>query len=150
MLEDYTAISNAPNSPDLNGKYLGLISTDFIKVSDTLKEAAYQVKKRGFSDFPIFVTSQRPIEIGQKLIGVNELNENKWNYHASMMEEFVQRNLITSFVLKTGKTGGIEEMLWQGKSFMKGVYCYKGHVTHALIGKLFKKPVKDIQLLLMN
>jgi hypothetical protein len=94
MLEDYTAISNAPNSPDLNGKYLGLISTDFIKVSDTLKEAAYQVKKRGFSDFPIFVTSQRPIEIGQKLIGVNELNENKWNYHASMMEEFVQRNLI--------------------------------------------------------
>ena len=51
MLEDYTAISNAPNSPDLNGKYLGLISTDFIKVSDTLKEAAYQVKKRGFSDF---------------------------------------------------------------------------------------------------
>jgi alanine dehydrogenase len=59
-------------------------------------------------------------------------------------------NLITSFVLKTGKTGGIEEMLWQGKSFMKGVYCYKGHVTHPLIGKLFKKPVKDIQLLLMN
>ena len=38
MLEDYTAISNAPNSPDLNGKYLGLISTDFIKVSDTLKK----------------------------------------------------------------------------------------------------------------
>ena len=59
-------------------------------------------------------------------------------------------NLITSFVLKTGKTGGIEEMLWQGKSFMKGVYCYKGHVTHPFIGKLFKKPVKDIQLLLMN
>ena len=59
-------------------------------------------------------------------------------------------NLITSFVLKTGKTGGIEEMLWQGKSFMKGVYCYKGHVTHPFIGKLFKRPVKDIQLLLMN
>ena len=59
-------------------------------------------------------------------------------------------NLITSFVLKTGKTGGIEEMLWQGKSFMKGVYCYKGYVTHPIIGKLFKKTVKDIQLLLMN
>lgn len=59
-------------------------------------------------------------------------------------------NLITSFVLKTGKTGGIEEMLWQGKPFMKGVYCYKGHVTNSLIGKLFKKPVKDIQLLLIH
>jgi hypothetical protein len=86
MIEDYTALSNAPNSPDLNGKYLGLISSDFIKVADALKEASYQIKKRGFSDFPIFVTSQRPIEIGQKLIGVGELHENKWNYHASMME----------------------------------------------------------------
>jgi hypothetical protein len=73
---------------------LGLISSDFIKVADALKEASYQIKKRGFSDFPIFVTSQRPIEIGQKLIGVGELHENKWNYHASMMEEFVQRKLI--------------------------------------------------------
>ncbi|MEK6547787.1 MAG: hypothetical protein AABZ56_05680 [Bacteroidota bacterium] len=94
MIEDYTALSNAPNSPDLNGKYLGLISSDFILVSDALKEAAYQIKKRGFSDFPVFVCSQRPIEIGQMLIGVAELNGNKWNYHASMMEEFVQRKLI--------------------------------------------------------
>ncbi len=30
MLEDYQAISNAPNSPELNGKYLGIISTDFV------------------------------------------------------------------------------------------------------------------------
>jgi hypothetical protein len=95
MIEDYQAISNAPNSPDLNGKYLGLISTDFAIISESLKEAAYQIKKRGFSDFPIFVTSQRVIEIGQKLIGVGELNANKWNYHASMLEEFVQRNLIS-------------------------------------------------------
>ena len=94
MIEDYTALSNAPNSPELNGKYLGLISSDFVLVADTLKEAAYQIKKRGFSEFPIFVCSQRPIEIGQMLIGVGELNGNKWNYHASMMEEFVQRKLI--------------------------------------------------------
>jgi hypothetical protein len=96
MIEDYQAISNAPNSPDLNGKYLGLISADFAIVAESLKEASYQIKKRGFSDFPIFVSSQRPIEIGQKLIGVGELNSNKWNYHASMLEEFVQRNLISS------------------------------------------------------
>jgi hypothetical protein len=96
MIEDYQAISNAPNSPDLNGKYLGLISADFAIVAESLKEASYQIKKRGFSDFPIFVSSQRPIEIGQKLIGVGELNSNKWNYHASILEEFVQRNLISS------------------------------------------------------
>ncbi|MDF0692946.1 hypothetical protein [Aquirufa ecclesiirivi] len=94
MIEDYQALSNAPNSPDLNGKYLGLISSDFILVSELLKEASYQIKKRGFSDFPIFVTSQRPIEIGQKLIGINEMNGNKWNYHASTLEEFLQRGLV--------------------------------------------------------
>lgn len=59
-------------------------------------------------------------------------------------------NLITSFLLKAGKTGGVEEMLWQGKSFMKGVYCFKGYVTHLLVGKLNQKPVKDIQLLLLS
>ncbi|CAM4349069.1 hypothetical protein EWU23_13075 [Cytophagaceae bacterium 50C-KIRBA] len=95
MIEDYQALSNAPNSPDLNGKYLGLISSDFILVSELLKEASYQIKKRGFSDFPVFVTSQRPIEIGQKLIGVNEMNGNKWNYHASTLEEFLQRGLVS-------------------------------------------------------
>lgn len=59
-------------------------------------------------------------------------------------------NLLTSFVLKTGKTGGLEEMLWQGKSFMKGIYCYKGHVTQKNMGRLFQKTVKDIQLLLLS
>lgn len=59
-------------------------------------------------------------------------------------------NLITSFLLKAGKTGGVEEMLWQGKSFMKGVYAYKGYITHLMIGKLFHKAVKDIQLLLLS
>jgi alanine dehydrogenase len=59
-------------------------------------------------------------------------------------------NLLASFVLKAGKKGGLDEMLWQGKSFMKGIYCYKGHVTQKNIGRLFHKPVKDIQLLLLN
>jgi hypothetical protein len=36
------------NDPELNGKYLGTISEDFIKVADTLKEASYQIRKGGF------------------------------------------------------------------------------------------------------
>lgn len=59
-------------------------------------------------------------------------------------------NLLTSFILKSGKTGGVEEMLWQGKSFMKGVYTYKGFVTNAIVGKKFNKPVKEVQLLLLS
>ena len=42
------------NDPTLNGKYLGSITQDFVIVSDTLKEAAYQVRKQGFSEYPIF------------------------------------------------------------------------------------------------
>jgi len=59
-------------------------------------------------------------------------------------------NLLTSFILKSGKTGGVEEMLWQGKSFMKGVYVYKGFVTNPIVGKKFNKPVKEVQLLLLS
>jgi alanine dehydrogenase len=59
-------------------------------------------------------------------------------------------NLLTSFILKSGKTGGVEEMLWQGKSFMKGVYVYKGFVTNSIVGKKFNKPVKEVQLLLLS
>ncbi|MES2516752.1 MAG: hypothetical protein V4585_01520 [Bacteroidota bacterium] len=94
MLEDYQAISNAPNSPDLNGKRLGVISTDFAKVSEFLKEASYQIRTRGFSKYPVFGVSQNPVQIGERLIGMLEMNENQWNYHASVMEEFVQRGII--------------------------------------------------------
>lgn len=59
-------------------------------------------------------------------------------------------NLLTSFILKSGKTGGVEEMLWHGKSFMKGVYVYKGFVTNAIVGKKFNKPVKEVQMLLLS
>jgi hypothetical protein len=43
------------NSPDLNGKYLGTVSQDFVKIADHIKEASYQIRKRGFSEYPIFI-----------------------------------------------------------------------------------------------
>ncbi len=80
------------NDPELNGKYLGTISSDFVKVADTLKEASYQIRKGGF-DYPVFAISKKEIPIGQLLIGKFELNLD-WNYYASFMDEFVQRELI--------------------------------------------------------
>lgn len=94
MIEDYQAMSNAPNSPELNGKYLGLISSDFLKVGGVIKNASYQIKARGFSAFPIFVVSRAEIEIGSLLIGLNEIEGNTWNYRASFLEEFLQRQLV--------------------------------------------------------
>lgn len=80
------------NDPELNGKYLGTISTDFVKVADTLKEASYQIRKAGF-DYPIFPISKQEIPIGQLLVGGEELSLT-WNYYASFLNEFTQRELV--------------------------------------------------------
>ena len=81
------------NDPELSGKYLGTITKDFVIVSETLKEASYQIRKRGFSDYPIFPISKTEIPIGQLLIGKLELATN-WNYYVTYLDEFVQRKLV--------------------------------------------------------
>jgi hypothetical protein len=81
------------NDPELNGKYLGTISRDFVKVADTLKEASYQIRKRGFSEFPIFPVCKEEQPIGQLLINKG-LFDTEWNYYASYLDEFSQRQLI--------------------------------------------------------
>jgi hypothetical protein len=81
------------NDPELNGKYLGTISRDFVKVSDTLKEASYQVRKRGFSDYPIFPICKEDQPIGQLLLDSSRL-KTEWNYFASYLEEFAERGLV--------------------------------------------------------
>ncbi|GIV37242.1 MAG: hypothetical protein KatS3mg032_1621 [Cyclobacteriaceae bacterium] len=81
------------NDPELNGKYLGTISADFVKVADLLKEAAYQIRVRGFSDYPIFPVCRREQPIGQLLVD-RQISATQWNYYASYLDEFVQRGLI--------------------------------------------------------
>lgn len=81
------------NDPELNGKYLGTISADFIKVADTLKEASYQIRARHISLFPIFPICKEDQPIGQLIIPLEQAGT-VWNYYASFMDEFVQRGLI--------------------------------------------------------
>ena len=80
------------NDPELSGKYLGTISQDFIKVADTLKEASYQIRKADF-EFPIFAISKNELPIGQLLIPRAPMSLD-WNYYASFLDEFVQRELV--------------------------------------------------------
>jgi hypothetical protein len=81
------------NDPELSGKYLGTITEDFVKVSENLKEASYQIRTRNFSKHPIFAISKTEVPIGQPLIKTGELG-NSWNYNASFLDEFVQRKLV--------------------------------------------------------
>lgn len=80
------------NDPELSGKYLGTISSDFVKVSDTLKEASYRIRKAGF-DFPIFPISKNEQPIGQILIDKQQLDLD-WNYYVTFLDEFIQRGLV--------------------------------------------------------
>jgi hypothetical protein len=81
------------NNPELDGKNLGIISQDFIKVADNIKEASYQIRKRGFSDFPIFILSKTEIALGQLLFKKDEVGT-EWNYFVTYLDEFIQTKLI--------------------------------------------------------
>lgn len=81
------------NSPEVNKKLLGKVSEDFIKVAEHIREASYQIRKRKFSDHPIFILTLQDIEIGQLLFEKTDLSTT-YQYKVSMLEEFVQRDLV--------------------------------------------------------
>ncbi len=81
------------NDPELNGKYLGTFTKDFATVSDTLKEASYQVRKNDISKYPIFVFAKQEVQLGALLVNADELNL-QWHVYASFLELFVQQGII--------------------------------------------------------
>lgn len=83
------------NDPELSGKYLGTITKDFAAIAETLKEASYQIRKREFSKYPIFpIAKYDEIPVGQLLIDKREA-ATTWNYNASFLDEFVQRDIVS-------------------------------------------------------
>jgi len=82
------------NDPELSGKYLGTITKDFAAIADTLKEASYQIRKRGFSEQPIFpIAKNDEMPMGQLLVDKEDAGT-MWNYNASFLDEFVQREIV--------------------------------------------------------
>lgn len=90
------------NDPELSGKYLGTITKDFVRVSELLKEASYQVRSRKFSQHPIFPISKEEQPIGQLFLGKQEKNLD-WNYYITYVDEFIQRKLIAEELLEDFK-----------------------------------------------
>lgn len=82
------------NDPELDGKYLGQITKDFVKVAKILQEASYQIRTRNISDYPIFPITPQEIPLGQILIDKTTSNLD-WNYYISYLDEFLQRKLVT-------------------------------------------------------
>ncbi|PWJ59240.1 alanine dehydrogenase [Dyadobacter jejuensis] len=57
-------------------------------------------------------------------------------------------NVFLPFLLRTGTIGGIEEMIYANRWFMKGVYCHKGTLTNSNIARGFNMRYKDLTLLM--
>lgn len=80
------------NDPELDGRYLGTISKDFAVISESLKEASYEIRKREF-EMPIFIMAKQEVPVGALLIDKKEVALS-WDFRASYVDEFVQRGLI--------------------------------------------------------
>ncbi|PZR31188.1 MAG: alanine dehydrogenase [Azospira oryzae] len=56
-------------------------------------------------------------------------------------------NIFTPTILRAAEEGGVEEMIFSHKWFMKGVYTYKGGVTNESMARKFGLKYKNIELL---
>nr|WP_243739716.1 alanine dehydrogenase [Algoriphagus boseongensis] len=57
-------------------------------------------------------------------------------------------NIFTPIILQMNDLGGAEEMIFNYKWFLRGVYTYRGSLTNALLARKFGLNHKELQLLL--
>lgn len=57
-------------------------------------------------------------------------------------------NIFTPTILRAAEEGGVEEMIFSHKWFMKGVYAYRGGLTNESLARRFGLKFKNIELLL--
>lgn len=57
-------------------------------------------------------------------------------------------NIFSPILMQIADTGGLDEMIFQHKWFMRGVYAYKGSLTNYYLSRKFKMPLKDLNLLM--
>lgn len=57
-------------------------------------------------------------------------------------------NIFIPTILRAAEEGGVEEMIFSHKWFMKGVYTYKGGLTNEFLARKFQLKYKNIELLM--
>ncbi len=57
-------------------------------------------------------------------------------------------NIFTPTILRAAEEGGVEQMIFTHKWFMKGVYTYKGGLTNESVARKFGLKFKNIELLM--
>lgn len=59
-------------------------------------------------------------------------------------------NIFTPMLIQIANHGGLEEMIFSKEWMMKGVYTYKGSLTHAALAKRFEMKYKDMKLFMIS
>ncbi|MDH5602451.1 MAG: alanine dehydrogenase [Cyclobacteriaceae bacterium] len=57
-------------------------------------------------------------------------------------------NIFTPTIIRASEEGGVDEMIYAHKWFMKGVYTYKGSLTNSQIANRFGMKFKDLGLIM--
>lgn len=79
-------------SAELTPKLLGKISEDFVKVADFLKDASYEMRRKNFSQYPVFIATNNPFK-KELLLADKEMFGNQKCYFASYLEIFEHSSL---------------------------------------------------------
>lgn len=70
------------------------VQRDVAMYENYLKKVATEVVGRGISDYPIFIAHREAqLAIGKPIISAEQMNT-EWNINASLLEEFIARNLL--------------------------------------------------------
>ncbi len=83
-----------PNENKKNESPLKSLETDLVLYSDSIKEIAEEIIEN-LSKYPIFIAHQHEARIGELIIDKDELST-EWSIHASTIDEFIERGIITA------------------------------------------------------
>ena len=74
-------------------KLLQTIREDLLVIGVNLKEFSRQVIEQGISGYPVYIAYRKECGLG-KPFARRDVSDLRWNYNASVLEEFVTRGII--------------------------------------------------------
>jgi hypothetical protein len=78
---------------ELNPTILESIQNDVAQVGDSLRVIAQRVIEEGISEYPVFVAAQEWVDVGKPIFDRDAVQLN-WFFSASILEDFVRKNLV--------------------------------------------------------
>lgn len=69
------------------------LRNDMEQIGSMLKEIAQQVIEEEISEFPVFVATQQPVDIGRPIPEIDHLALN-WFFYVTILEDFVKRGIV--------------------------------------------------------